>query len=97
MWHDILSSLNVRDIINGVVNILVAVALGYIKLRMDSERRRRREHERRVAASIRATRQSSSHHDAGSTTEGKTHQTVHSEHDDSPKPPTGGKSRIRHS
>ena len=90
MWHDILSSLNVRDIVNGVANILVALALGYIKLRMDSERRRRREHERRVAATIRSTRKPDTHHDAGHGTEGKTHHAVHSEHDPDPRHPGGG-------
>lgn len=95
MWHDILSSLNVRDIVTGVANILVALALGYIKLRMDSERRRRREHERRVAATIRSTRKPDTHHDAGHGAEGKAHSSVHSEHDNDPDPGGGPGSRVR--
>lgn len=87
MWHDILSSLTIRDIVDGVTKLLVALALGYVKLRMDSERCRRREHERRVAATIQATHQPSGHHDARGASAGK-EDGLHSEHDD-PNPPSG--------
>lgn len=53
MIRDIFSGITIRDIFDAVGRILVALALGYLKLRLDSERRHRREHQRRVADSLR--------------------------------------------